>query len=367
MPIFDSQQPKLQRCKFIAVLLLGITSSILSYPLHSCGLVRIAVNDSPTTQIVAHIDEAILRSAFNCDVVLTPSEIVSAPVFMVMTEETPDVVPLVWSEDLQLADNSSAPYRNAKKLGNVFQFGLQQGFWVPTYMSRALPQLATLDGILSHPELFPHPTKEKRAAFFGCPLELNCGITSRQMYKAFAMADSGFEYVEPDSLDQLFNSLQKAYEQHDGWFGYLWEPIAEMGTYDLTRVDEGLDLDTREDTIEEAMKKLALKWLSQIQTPSSANPERNRYPLLQANTYVTDELKLNPLILDYLTRRTFPNDVFSQLLSWQKTQDVSTRATAQYFLQEYEKVWSNWIDLESAGRVKHSLWPKRNRLSPPKP
>jgi glycine betaine/proline transport system substrate-binding protein len=367
MPIFDSQQPKPRRCQFFAVFLLAITSSILSYPLRSCDLVRIAINDSPTTQIVAHIDEAILRGAFNCDVVLTPSEIVSAPVFMVMAQETPDVVPLVWSDDLQLTDDSSARYRNTKKLGSVFQFGLRQGFWVPTYMSRALPKLATLEGVLSHPELFPHPTKEKRAAFFGCPLELYCGITSRQMYKAFAMADSGFEYVEPDSIDQLFNSLQNAYEQGNGWFGYLWEPTAEVGTYDLTRVDEGIDLDKEEGTIEEVEKQLAVKWLSQIQTPASAGPEKNRYPLLQANTYVTDELKLNPLILDYLARRTFPNHVFSHLLSWKKIQNVSARATAQYFLQEYEKLWSNWVDFDSAVRIKYSLMIERNRPSPSLP
>ena len=330
---FDSKKLMSWNCRFIIAFLLGITSSIVSYPLYSCDLLRIAIDDSPTSQIVAYIDEAILRGGFNCDVALTPSKIVSAPVFMVMTQETADVVPLVWSDDFQLLPNRSGFDQSPKKLGSVFEFGLRQGFWVPAYMSRALPKLATLEGVLNHPELFPHPTKENRAAFFGCPLKLNCGITSRQMYKAFEMADAGFEYVEPDSIDQLFNSLEKAHEQHDGWFGYLWEPSAEMGTYDLTRVDE---------------------------TPSSTNPERSRYPLLQANTYVMDELKLHPLILDYLTRRTFPNDVFSQLLSWQKAQDVSARATAQYFLQEYEQVWSNWVDLESARRVKHGLWPKRN-------
>ena len=174
------------------------------------------------------------------------------------------------------------------------------------------------------------------------------------------MADFGFEYVEPDSLDQLFDSLQNAYERSNGWFGYLWEPTAALGTYDLTRVDEGLDLVSRESTIEEAMKKLAINWLSQIQTPTSTSPEKNRYPLLQANTYVIDEFKLDPLILDYLAHRTFPNDVFSQLLSWRKIQDASARATAQYFLQEYEELWSNWVDFDSAVKMKYSLTIERD-------
>ena len=354
MPIFDSQQPKPRRCQFFAVFLLGITSSILSYPLHSCDLVRIAINDSPTTQIVAHIDEAILRVAFNCDVVLTPSEIVSAPVFMVMAQETPDVVPLVWSDDLQLTDNSRARYTGAKKLGSVFQFGLRQGFWVPRYMSRALPKLATIEGVLSHPEFFPHPTNKTRGAFFGCPSTLNCGITSRQMYKAFAMAESGFEYVEPDSIDQLFQSLHEAYEKGNGWFGYLWEPTSALGEHDMTRVDEGTDTN-------------AVKWISQIQTVANADPERNRYPLLHADTYVTNGSELDALVLKYLTRRTFPAHVFSHLLSWKKVQNASAREAAQYFLRQYEVIWSNWVDFDSAGRVRNALMKEENGASVPIP
>ena len=354
MPIFDSQQPKPRRCQFFAVFLLGITSSILSYPLHSCDLVRIAINDSPTTQIVAHIDEAILRVAFNCDVVLTPSEIVSAPVFMVMAQETPDVVPLVWSDDLQLTDNSRARYTGAKKLGSVFQFGLRQGFWVPRYMSRALPKLATIEGVLSHPEFFPHPTNKTRGAFFGCPSTLNCGITSRQMYKAFAMAESGFEYVEPDSIDQLFQSLHEAYEKGNGWFGYLWEPTSALGEHDMARVDEGTDTN-------------AVKWISQIQTVANADPERNRYPWLHADTYVTNGSELDALVLKYLTRRTFPADVFSHLLSWKEVKNASARETAQYFLRQYEVIWSNWVDFDSAGRVRNALMKEENGASVPIP
>jgi glycine betaine/proline transport system substrate-binding protein len=350
MPIFDSQQPKPRRCQFFAVFLLGITSSILSYPLHSCDLVRIAINDSPTTQIVAHIDEAILRVAFNCDVVLTPSEIVSAPVFMVMAQETPDVVPLVWSDDLQLTDNSRARYTGAKKLGSVFQFGLRQGFWVPRYMSRALPKLATIEGVLSHPEFFPHPTNKTRGAFFGCPSTLNCGITSRQMYKAFAMAESGFEYVEPDSIDQLFQSLHEAYEKGNGWFGYLWEPTSALGEHDMARVDEGTDTN-------------AVKWISQIQTVANADPERNRYPWLHADTYVTNGSELDALVLKYLTRRTFPADVFSHLLSWKEVKNASARETAQYFLRQYEVIWSNWVDFDSAGRVRNALMKEEDGAS----
>ena len=354
MPIFDSQQPKPRRCQFFAVFLLGITSSILSYPLHSCDLVRIAINDSPTTQIVAHIDEAILRVAFNCDVVLTPSEIVSAPVFMVMAQETPDVVPLVWSDDLQLTDNSRARYTGAKKLGSVFQFGLRQGFWVPRYMSRALPKLATIEGVLSHPEFFPHPTNKTRGAFFGCPSTLNCGITSRQMYKAFAMAESGFEYVEPDSIDQLFQSLHEAYEKGNGWFGYLWEPTSALGEHDMARVDEGTDTN-------------AVKWISQIQTVANADPERNRYPWLHADTYVTNGSELDALVLKYLTRRTFPADVFSHLLSWKEVKNASARETAQYFLRQYEVIWSNWVGFDSAGRVRNALMKEENGASVPIP
>ena len=354
MQITDLRQSKQRYPHFLVAFLLAIASSVLSHPLHACGLVRIAINSSAVTEIVSHIDKAMLRGAFNCDVIFKPSEVVSTEYFWMITEKPPHVIPLIWSDSLNKTDNSRARYTGAKKLGSVFQFGLRQGFWVPRYMSRALPKLATIEGVLSHPEFFPHPTNKTRGAFFGCPSTLNCGITSRQMYKAFAMAESGFEYVEPDSIDQLFQSLHEAYEKGNGWFGYLWEPTSALGEHDMTRVDEGTDTN-------------AVKWISQIQTVANADPERNRYPLLHADTYVTNGSELDALVLKYLTRRTFPAHVFSHLLSWKKVQNASAREAAQYFLRQYEVIWSNWVDFDSAGRVRNALMKEENGASVPIP
>tara|TARA_B100000315_G_scaffold183700_1_gene172647 strand:- start:273 stop:797 length:525 start_codon:yes stop_codon:yes gene_type:complete len=170
------------------------------------------------------------------------------------------------------------------------------------------------------------------------------------MYKAFAMAESGFEYVEPDSIDQLFQSLHEAYEKGNGWFGYLWEPTSALGEHDMARVDEGTDTN-------------AVKWISQIQTVANADPERNRYPWLHADTYVTNGSELDALVLKYLTRRTFPADVFSHLLSWKEVKNASARETAQYFLRQYEVIWSNWVGFDSAGRVRNALMKEEDGAS----
>ncbi|GIS77976.1 MAG: hypothetical protein CM1200mP13_13350 [Candidatus Pelagibacterales bacterium] len=70
-----------------------------------------------------------------------------------------------------------------KNVGKVFENGGEEGLWIPTYMVKKNPKLKTIEGVLQHPELFPHPEDSSKAAFYGCPAGWNCQITTTKCIK----------------------------------------------------------------------------------------------------------------------------------------------------------------------------------------
>ena len=173
-------------------LALGITS-ISSSAKASCGDVTIAEMNWASAQVIAHIDATILEYGYGCDVELIPGDTMPTSTSLIEKGE-PSIAPELWSQNLKQVLDPAEAEGLIKNVGKVFQNGGEEGLWVPTYLAEA-EGLVTIEDALARPDLFPHPEDSSKAGFYGCPAGWNCQITTTQMFKAYGMADAGFEFI----------------------------------------------------------------------------------------------------------------------------------------------------------------------------
>ena len=217
-------------------LALGVTS--ISSNAKACGDVTIAEMNWASAQVIAHIDATILEYGYGCDVELIPGDTMPTSTSLIEKGE-PSIAPELWSQNLkQVLDPAEAEGLIAN-VGKVFENGGEEGLWIPTYIAEA-EGIVTIEDALARPDLFPHPEDSSKAGFYGCPAGWNCQITTTQMFKAYGMADAGFEFIDPGSGGALAGAMGEAYNKGEGWMGYYWGPTAILGKYDMTKLDEGV-------------------------------------------------------------------------------------------------------------------------------
>ena len=308
---------------------------------HGCGKVTIAEMNWASAQVIAHIENIILGAGYGCDSELIPGDTMPTATSLVEKGE-PSVAPELWSQNLKNVLDPAEAEGLISNVGKVFENGGEEAFWVPTYMVEANPELATIDGILANPQLFPHPEDSSKAAFYGCPAGWNCQITTTQMHKAFGMGDAGFEFIDPGSGGALSGSMGEAYNKGEGWFGYYWGPTAILGKYDMTRVDMGVsnNMDT---------------WISEINDLNVDNPSKNSYPASTVETYVGKDMLGNKTVMSYMEKRSFNNATLSKMLAWKEENQAEADETAIHFLENNEDQWTKWVPADVAEKVKAAL------------
>tara|TARA_B100001123_G_scaffold130883_1_gene151940 strand:+ start:476 stop:1474 length:999 start_codon:yes stop_codon:yes gene_type:complete len=323
-----------------ALVLLGFTS-FNSVANANCGKVTIAEMNWASAQVIAHIDNIILGKGYGCDSELIPGD--TMPTATSLTEKgEPSIAPELWSQNIKNILDPAEAAGKIKNVGKVFENGGEEGFFVPTYMVKKNSELATIEGVLKHPELFPHPEDSSKAAFYGCPAGWNCQITTTQMHKAFGMAKAGFEFIDPGSGGALSGAMGEAYNKGAGWFGYYWGPTAILGKYDMTKLDEGVP--HKHDT-----------WISEINDLNVASPGKNKYPASTVETYVGSDMLNNKIVIGYLEKRSFNNNLLSKILAWKESEQAEANETAEHFLKTEEAVWTKWVSSDAAKKIKAAL------------
>ena len=321
-----------------ALVLLGFTS-FNSVANANCGKVTIAEMNWASAQVIAHIDNIILGKGYGCNSELIPGD--TMPTATSLTEKgEPSIAPELWSQNIKNILDPAEAAGKIKNVGKVFENGGEEGFWIPQYI--ADQGITTIDDALANPQLFPHPEDSSKGGFYGCPAGWNCQITTTQMFKAFGMADAGFEFIDPGSGGALSGAMGEAINKEEGWFGYYWGPTAILGKYPMVKLDEGVDhnFDT---------------WISEINDLNVEAPGRNRYPASTVETYVGSDMLDNYVVMNYLEKRSFPNTLLSQLLAWKDSEQAEAEEAAEYFLINNEDVWKSWTSSDARLKIKEEL------------
>lgn len=287
-----------------------------------CGDVSIAQMNWAAANVTTEIAQFILETGYGCDVALVPSDTIPA-VTSVSENGEPDVVTNLWLNSAGDAYRRLEEGGTMARVANVLDPGGVEGWWIPTYLAEAHPELTTIEGVMENPELVG-------GMFNNCPQGWGCRVVSDNLIAALDLEGAGFEIFNHGSGETLASSMGSAVENEEPWFGYYWGPTVPMGKYDMTRVDLGeVDADI----------------FARIQNPDAADPGVTDFPAAPILTSVTtDFAESHPEIAEFFGKMTFETGTMSALLAWQDENGASASETAAYFLENYQDTWRAWLN-----------------------
>jgi glycine betaine/proline transport system substrate-binding protein len=235
----------------------------------------------------------------------------------------PDIVTELWSNSGGEAYQKLKADGQIVEVGSVLNPGGVEGWWLPTYLVEAHPELATIQGVMENPNLVG-------GMFNNCPDGWGCRLVNDNLIRAFALEDSGIEVFNHGSGETLATSMAAAYQSEEPWFGYYWGPTTPLGMFDMTSIDLG--------EYDEAAH-------AANQNADAPNPKPSAFPAAPVLTVVTkDFMETHPDIAELMGNVTFETATMSQLLAWKEDNNASNDEAAVYFLQNNPDAWSGWIN-----------------------
>ncbi|TWI36784.1 glycine betaine ABC transporter substrate-binding protein [Paracoccus sulfuroxidans] len=308
-----------------------------------CGELTIASMNWQSAEVLANLDQFILNNGYDCSAEITTSDTVPA-ITSLVEKGTPEIVPEAWVGLVPEVFASGMAENKIVSVGNSLSEGGQQGWFIPKYMVDANPELATLKGVLEHPELFPAPEDSSKGAIYNGPEGWGGTIVTNQLAKAFDLEGKGFTVVSAGSAAALDAAIAKAYEAKEGVLAFYWAPTSLLGKYEMVRVDLGVPVDMDE-------------WKRCTSVADCPDPKPNAIPPDEVLTLVAKPFadSADPAVLDYLSKRNWTNDTVSKLMAWMTDNQATGEDGAKEFLRNNEEMWMGWVSPEAAEKIKSAL------------
>jgi len=318
--------------KSILAGLVGVASTIaLSFPgaAHAaCGKVSITEMNWASSQIITEVSKFLMEQGYGCSVEKVPSATTTSVASLAENGE-PDIVTELWLNSTGAIYAKLEAEGKVTRLADVFDPGGVEGWWIPTYLADAHPELATVKGILANPKLVG-------GRFNNCPDGWGCRIVNDNLIKALEMRGT-IDVFDHGSGETLSTSIAAAYENKEPWFGYYWGPTAVLGKYKMTKVVIGdIDMD--------AHKRNSNK--------DNAQPAVSDFPPAPVLTVATADLaKREPEVAALMGNVSFEIGLLSRLLAWQEKNSASAEEAAVYFLTTESDVWSKWVNDDARAKL----------------
>ncbi|WP_298452447.1 ABC transporter substrate-binding protein [Marinobacter sediminicola] len=295
----------------------------------NCGEVSITEMNWASNTVVTNVAKFIMEQGYGCDVTVVPSDTVPA-VTSVAENGEPDIVTELWLNSAGEAYLRLEEEGKIERLGKVLDPGGVEGWWIPTYLADAHPELKTIEGIMANPELVG-------SRFNNCTDGWGCRIVNDNLIRALDLEDSGIKVFNHGSGETLASSMASAVQDGEPWFGYYWGPTVPLGKLDMTRVELG-----------EYNKDVHQK----NQTADANNPKVSEFPAAPVYTSVTTDFRdREPEVAEMLSKMTFKTDTMSSLLAWMDTNNASAEEAAVYFLSNNRDEWSTWLNDEARKKL----------------
>ncbi|MBI6630663.1 ABC transporter substrate-binding protein [Pontibaca salina] len=305
-----------------AVLAAAIVPASAAFAAEECGEVSIAEMNWASAGIVVAVSNFLLEQGYGCDVTIVPSDTTPAVTSLSENNE-PDIVPELWP------NSASDAYEKLKQDGRIVELtsvldpGGVEGWWIPTYLAEAHPELTTIEGVLENPDLVG-------GMFNNCPDGWGCRTVSDNLLRAFDVEGAGIEVFNHGSGETLATSMAAAYQNQEPWFGYYWAPTTPLGKFDMTSIDLG-DYDEAAHLAN--------------QNPDNPDPQPSAFPNAPVLTVMTKDFAENhPEIAELMSNVTFETDTMSQLLAWQDENNATNEEAAVHFLTNNAGVWADWLN-----------------------
>jgi glycine betaine/proline transport system substrate-binding protein len=291
-----------------------------------------------SAQVHGRIAAFIIKNGYGYGVDFIPGETI--PLFQGLARGDIDVTMEVWVENQQEAVDKALAAGQVMDLGSNFPDSWQ-GWLVPTYVIKGdpergiepmAPDLRSVKDLPKYKDLFKDVEDPSKGRFYSCIAGWECEKINERKFAAYGLTDTYNTFL-PGSGAALVASLAGAYKKGEPWFGYYWAPTWVLGTYDMTPLEEpAYDPEV-------------------FQTTAAC-----AYPSVKVNIFVnTGMSKKAPDVVEFLRKYETTQAMANKFLAYMQDNDADTQAAAEWFLKNYEKLWTGWVTADVSTKVKEAL------------
>ncbi len=261
--------------------------------------------------------------------------------------EAPNVNMETWTENWQeLYDEGLAKGKDAGTNEGFINLGANfpnsvQGWYVPRYVVEGdkergikpmAPDLKSVSDLPKYWKLFKDPEDPSMGIFYSCIPGWTCARVNDQKFEAYGI-EGQYNIMQPGSGAALTASMETAYKRKKPWLGYYWAPTWVLGKLDMYQLEEP----AFDQKIWDTTKACA-------------------YPAVKCDILVHKKLpEQAPEVVEMLKKYETTLDINNKFLAYMKDTKAETDEAAQWFLKEYESLWTQWVPADVAAKVKAAM------------
>ena len=288
---------------------------------------------------LAHVTDKILSAGYGCNVELVPGDTVPTATSM-LTRSEPMIAPELWVSTAQAMWDQMQEKGNVYKASDIFASGGEEGWWIPSYVAEAHPEIKSVEDLKANWKVFVNNEDPEKGRFYACPPGWGCEIITNNLYKALAL-DETFEMFPTGSGEALKATIARQVTRNEPFVGYYWGPTDVIGKYNLVKL-ETPTFDQEKFTC--------------LTDVNCADPQVTGWAVGEVAVAVVTELKTQaPDVAEFLSKMQVPNDDISKVLAWGDDNGATAEEVASYFLKNNEAIWTAWVPSDVAEKVKSSL------------
>lgn len=285
-----------------------------------------------------HIAQTIIEEGFGYDTEVIAGS--TAATLQGLRKGEINVYMELWTDNIKEAYEESIESGDVIKVATNFDDN-EQGLYVPTYVIEGdeergiepmAPDLRTVEDLKNYPDVFVDPEDSSKGRIINGPTGWAVEEAITEKFETYGLDETMNNFI-PGSDSAAVADLVNHYENGEAWVGYYWSPTWVTAKYDLTLLEEP-EFDQE-------------VW------------DENKGTEFPPNDVVIGVHKDMPDqasdIVDFLSNYETSSDLTEEALNYMEETDASEEEAAIWWMKEFEDVWTEWIDEDTAEKVKDAI------------
>lgn len=286
--------------------------------------------------VLVEVERMIIKNGYGCDSEVLPTE--TLPALAALQRGDLDINSEIWLNSTLDPWLEAEASGTVKRIGDIYMGG--ESWFIPKYTAERLPGLKKASDLPKYWEEFKDPEVPSKGRFYGCPAGWGCEVVSTNLYKALGLEDT-FTLFSPGTGATQKAALISAYKRGENIVFYYWYPTPLVGALDLVELEfPPYDPENQ-------------KCLTD---PNCENPKPTAYPDNPVFTAVTTEFtETAPKMTEFLSKVSMSVADMGEVMAYMEENEAEPEETAEWFMQNKQDIWTNWVPAEVAERIKAAL------------
>lgn len=305
-----------------------------------CGDITIGEFSWQSNQAMANVDKLILSLGYGCNASTVAGDTV--PTITAMIEKgQPDIASEATPSLLGDVYANGAAEGRIGQIGTAISDGQVSGWYIPTYIAEANPEIKTVEDAMARPDLFPSAEDASKGEVIQGPQGWGDTVVTAQLFKG--LNNPNFVMTPTGSAAALDGVIAKAYEQKQGIIAQYWSPTSLLVQYPMVRLEMAHD---------------AEEWARCTSVQDCPDPKPNYWKEAEMVTLASQAFSSRediPEVMEYLQSRSWTQAEVSAVMLWMTENQANGEDGARWFLQNMQDVWTKWVPADVAEKIKASL------------